>query len=228
MFNQIQKIRYKFFNYIFKLTIGNLKYYKTYSKGINIIPDSIDLIKHYLNNELKLRKNSNTPLLLLDVGGGKAQRAWLADGYEYKALDINPLDDRVILGDICNCPEIPDNSFDVVMSFDVFEHVERPWDAAKECIRILKPNGLMIHRTLFAWRYHPCPVDYWRYTADGLEYLFNHTGKMITLEKGYDIKIRRMDKRGSSTDLRDKPPIDYLGGFRENWRTLYIGRKKSD
>jgi len=55
------------------------------------------------------------------------------------------------------------------------------------------------------------------------------TLKMKTLLKGYDLKIRRIDKRGAYTcDLESKTPIDYLGGFRENWRTLYIGKKVSN
>ncbi len=223
--NKLRKLRYKLLQRLFDFTLGRLESRRTYSPDIRIVGDSLQLVKRVLERELERHSGEKSPLLL-DVGGRKRERAWLAEGYDYRAMDIIPQDEHVIVGDICHCPEIADDTFDVVMSFDVFEHVQRPWDAAEECVRILKPGGLMIHRTLFAWRYHPHPIDYWRYSAEGLEYLFSRTGRMETLEKGYDLKIRRLDKRGEMADLRDKPPLDYLGGFRENWRTLYIGRKK--
>ncbi len=223
--SKFRKLRYRLLQRLFEFSLGRLESYRAYSPDIRVLGDSLALARQYLEQELERHSPGGRPLLL-DVGGRKGERAWLAEGYEYRAMDIIPQGEHVVVGDICHCPQIADDSFDVVMSFDVFEHVERPWDAAEECVRILRPGGLMIHRTLFAWRYHPHPIDYWRYSAEGLEYLFQRTGKMETLEKGYDLKIRRLDKRGEMPDLRDRPPIDYLGGFRENWRTLYIGRKK--
>ncbi len=138
-------------------------------------------------------------------------------------MDILPQSKDIIAADICACPEIPDGSFDVVFSTDLFEHVQRPWDAASECIRIAKPGGLLIHRTLFAYRYHPEPVDYWRFSSQGLEYLFTRDGNASTIIKGYDLRGRRRNRRGKNLDTR--PPIDWLGGFRENWRVVWIGRK---
>ena len=222
---RLRKKRVRIFERLFSATLGRLEYYRTWAPGIQVIPDAEKEIRGYLTEHLDTIPEGQTPVLL-DVGGRKREREHLTGGYRYVALDIEPRAEGVLVGDICSCPQISDNTFDVVMSFDVFEHVERPWDAAEEAIRILKPGGLMIHRTLFAYRYHPCPIDYWRYTSDGLEYLFNRTGRMETLLKGYDLKIRRFDKRGMHPgDLDSKPPLDYLGGFRENWRTVYIGRK---
>ena len=40
-----------------------------------------------------------------------------------------------------------------------------PWLAAAEIARILKPGGLAITHTLFSWRNHPCPIDYWRFST---------------------------------------------------------------
>ena len=138
-------------------------------------------------------------------------------------MDIIPGNENVIVGDICNCPEISDDTFDVCFSMDVFEHLKEPWNAAAECIRITKPGGILIHRTLFSYRYHPSPVDFWRFSSNGLEYLFNRSGKTETILKGYDIRGRRRDHRGSNAN--NKPPIDWLGGFRENWQVLWVGRK---
>lgn len=44
-------------------------------------------------------------------------------------------------------PELPDNYFDVVFSISVVEHVPDPEyaDMIKDCARILKPGGMLIH-----------------------------------------------------------------------------------
>ncbi len=138
-----------------------------------MLGDSLEVITKLLATERE--RLGGTPTYL-DVGGRKGERAGVAQGYQYLAMDLEPRAEHVVVGDICHCPEIPDNTYDVVASYDVFEHLQRPWDAARECIRITKPGGLLVHRTLFAYRYHPIPIDYWRFTAQGLEYLFTRDG----------------------------------------------------
>lgn len=210
--------------WIFQKSLGRLKYYKQFSPDIEIVGNSDQVIRAMLIKE-KSRSVSNGRILkFLDVGARDGTKADMAAGFDYHAIDIRPRSSGVLAGDICSCPHVPDDSFDVVFSLDVFEHVQRPWDAAKECIRITKPGGLLIHRTLFAYRYHPIPNDYWRFSSQGLEYLFTSAGPATTVLKGYDIRTRRKDHRGYN--LLTKPPIDWLGGFRENWKVLWIGRKE--
>lgn len=223
LLHRLRKQKRKLLEFLFMQTLGRLPAYRQWSPDIRIV-NSLDLVQRLLAAERQRIEAQGRRPRVIDIGARRKERAWLAEGFEYFSMDIDPQADDVVVGDICHCPDVPDASYDVVMSFDVFEHVERPWDAALECIRILRPGGLMIHRTLFAYRYHPCPVDYWRFSAQGLEYLFNRTGEMETLTAAYDLRIRRDDKRGSGP--MDRPPIDYLGGFRENWRTLYVGRKR--
>ena len=81
-----------------------------------------------------------------------------------------------------------------MLSSDVFEHIDRPWLAAAEIARILKPGGVAITHTLFSWRSHPCPIDYWRFSQECLELLF---GDLECLETGYDLSERRLTSRGS-------------------------------
>lgn len=225
--SRLSMIRNWLSNAIFDNTLGRLPYYRTHAPGIDVLGNSERLIQEILARELAERLASGGPLpTFLDIGARRGERAPIAEGYDYRAMDISPRAENVLAGDICACPQIPDDSFDVVFSMDVFEHLREPFEAAKECIRITKPGGLMVHRTLFAYRYHPSPVDYWRYSAQGLEYLFTRTGRATTVVKGYDLTRRRADHRGSH--ISNKPPIDRLGGFRENWRVLWIGRKSLD
>lgn len=89
-------------------------------------------------------------------------------------------------GDICSCPNINDNSFDIVYIYNVLEHVYTPWTAAQECIRICKPNGIIIVGAPFAWYYHKHPVDLWRFSHEGLKFLFEQNNLVKTLNHGFN------------------------------------------
>lgn len=67
---------------------------------------------------------------------------------------------------------LPDASAGTVLCVDTFEHVKRPWDAAREMVRILKPDGLLIVATCFNFPIHNHPSDYWRFTPAALRLLF--------------------------------------------------------
>ena len=159
---------------------------------------------------------------VLEIGGRQHPRGRVfGPDFSYVNLDLEHSDENTIVGDITNCPEIADGTYDVVLSVDVFEHIDRPWLAAAEIARILKPGGLSYTSTLFSWRYHPCPIDFWRYTPDALEFLF---ADLVTLEKGFDLTERRRDVRKKSK--ADPMPLDAMGGWRENVRVHHAGLKR--
>lgn len=163
----------------------------------------------------------------LDVGGREGERRHLASGFKYQILDLKPGSEEVIVGDICDCPQILDEAYDVVFSMNLLEHVADPWAAAKEMVRIARPNGLLVQLAPFAWRYHPYPEDYWRFSHSGLRLLFERTGRVATLLCGYDIQMRRKNHVGRTLPNNlDVPPIDQLGGWREHWHAVWVGRKK--
>ena len=60
-----------------------------------------------------------------------------------KLVDPNEIDFKFIEGDALNMP-FPDNSFDVVSSFDVIEHLSDDRLFLKECCRVLKKSGRLI------------------------------------------------------------------------------------
>ena len=63
--------------------------------------------------------------------------------YEYTGLDIekgNNVD--IVLKDPYLFKEIPDSTYDIIISTSVLEHVEFFWLTYLEILRILKPEGL--------------------------------------------------------------------------------------
>lgn len=71
---------------------------------------------------------------------------------------------------------LEDDSFDVVLSTQVLEHVEDPALYLAECERVLRPGGQLLLSTHGIMLYHPDPVDYWRWTWAGLERIVREAG----------------------------------------------------
>jgi SAM-dependent methyltransferase len=157
---------------------------------------------------------------VLEIGGRKHPRGHIFDSakFTYRNLDLESGDENTVVGDITGCPEIGDNTYDIVISVDVFEHIDRPWLAASEIARIVRPGGLSYTSTLFSWRYHPCPIDFWRYTPDALDFLF---ADLTKLDSGFDLTERRRDVRKKAS--ADPMPLDAMGGWRENVRVFHAG-----
>lgn len=210
-------------DWIFRNTLGRLPFYARYAPGVRVLGDSVSITKQVIGEFVESRGPDEKAPDFLDFGARDGARREFGTGCTYVGADIFPRDPSIIQADICDCPQLPDESQDIVFSFDVMEHVAQPWRAASECLRLTRKGGLIICRTLFAYRYHPEPHDFWRFSAQGLEHLFTADGRAETLVSGYDIRERRRNRKGVFLDHR--PPLDWLGGWRENWQVLWIGRK---
>lgn len=70
---------------------------------------------------------------------------------------------------------VPDNTYDLVYSHQVLEHLPKPWKAARELVRVLRPGGIGLHTTCAANPRHGMPAfgDYYRFLPDGLAHLFD-------------------------------------------------------
>jgi SAM-dependent methyltransferase len=150
--------------------------------------------------------------------------------FDYFGMDLKgSADGRVIAGDICS----PDfmtqhaalqNDCAAIYSNNVFEHLRRPWQAARNVWALLRPGGVCITVVPFSQRYHESPGDYFRYTHKGMESLFEDAGPIEVLRSGYDILGRRNDWQGSGL-ANDSVPEDEFGAWRETWFTFFAFRK---
>jgi SAM-dependent methyltransferase len=78
--------------------------------------------------------------------------------------------------------EIPDASYDLVLCTQVLEHVRHPWKALSEMARVLVPGGHIFLTTHGVYPFHPHPTDYWRWTQQGFEALFEDTDGLRLVE----------------------------------------------
>ncbi|MFX4228254.1 MAG: methyltransferase domain-containing protein [Porticoccaceae bacterium] len=167
-----------------------------------------------------LKKSGLSQGKVLEIGGREnPYKDSIFKDFDYYCLDIEATGEDVIIGDITNCPNISSDEFDFIFSVDVFEHIDAPWKAASEISRILRPGGLTYHSTLFSWRYHPCPIDYWRFSPDALAFLFSELEQQFAY---FDTVERRRNIVGKGKYQLEQ---DSFGGWRENWRVHYAGQK---
>lgn len=67
---------------------------------------------------------------------------------------------------------VQSNSYDVVLSGQVIEHVPKVWIWIKELSRVCKPGGYVITIAPVSWPYHEAPIDCWRIYPDGMKALY--------------------------------------------------------
>ena len=136
---------------------------------------------------------------------------------------------EVLIGDICDTNFFEKHagvtdSFDVVYSNNVFEHLQDPFVAARNLLNMCRTGGLIITIVPFSQRFHESPDDFFRYTHRGVERLFQNAGSVLVHESGYDIHGRRNNWQGSGLHF-DLVPTDRFGAWRETWYTVCIMEK---
>lgn len=165
-----------------------------------------------------------SPKSIVEIGGSTSRNiSKVYPGGKYLNLDIAP--NAAIPTQLCDVNQgipLDVNSVTLAYSNNTFEHLEKPWKVAEEIHRILEPGGYCFVSTIFAWRYHPVPDDFWRFTHHGLKSIFE---KMHCLECNFNIAPRRNDVRGFWENGYDHVPVDDLGGWRENWGVYFLGKK---
>jgi SAM-dependent methyltransferase len=78
---------------------------------------------------------------------------------------------------------IPDQTYDIVLSGQVIEHVRKIWRWARELSRVCKKGGLVITVNPVSWVFHEVPVDCWRIYPDGMKALYDEAGLTMQLSK---------------------------------------------
>ena len=147
-----------------------------------------DLYRILMNQECA---NYELSGLVLDVGSGPFDTAQGEGGASYHRffkkqpeVKIVPLDLKT--GIDLEKDKLPygDASVDMVLAFNVLEHIYNYRHLFSEIKRVLKPGGRVLGAMPFLVGYHPDPHDFWRYTSETLKKIFEENGfnrAMITL-----------------------------------------------
>ena len=82
-----------------------------------------------------------------------------------------------------------DESVDLIISTSCFEHDPCFWMTFKEMCRIIKPNGYIYVNAPSSGPYHMYPGDNWRFYSDAGQALAYWSGKQISDEKIFPVKL---------------------------------------
>jgi SAM-dependent methyltransferase len=110
----------------------------------------------------------------LDFGAGRSPYGRWMTGADLRTADF-PSDEGFAAGlDYVlepgrPCPA-PDATFDGILSTQVLEHVADPRAYLADALRMLKPGGQLLLTTHGIWEDHPCPLDLYRWTQQGLRH----------------------------------------------------------
>jgi len=97
--------------------------------------------------------------------------------WQYVGIDMVPGNNvDVVLTNIYDWFELASQSFDVVISGQVLEHVEYFWITILEIRRIMKPGGFCCLIAPSGGPEHRYPVDCWRIYPDGFRALARYAG----------------------------------------------------
>ncbi len=131
--------------------------------------------------------------VVLDIGSGHPLQKEFEKykgsftGLRYYSLDYDSSYHPDIVADIHNLP-FNDGSVDAIICKAVLEHVPEPQRAVSEMHRVLRKGGKIFAYVPFLHGYHGAEnyKDYYRFTKDGVKYMFRHFVEVKTAEvRGY-------------------------------------------
>ncbi len=151
--------------------------------------------------ELMKRVSEHEPIYDLGTSGRFAkemsfvrhlfeQKQYKAGGYQPDLTVAEPCD---LHCDVQDLQGLATNSVGSIISLEVLEHVQDPKKTLEEAFRVLRPGGVCLLSTPFLTSYHgktafqangPLEIsndhasyaDYWRFTHEGLFFLFKAAG----------------------------------------------------
>lgn len=129
---------------------------------------------------------------VLEIGSrarsGNTNRHLVHPDADYIGVDITDGPNVDVVGDAHHLSRYVTGQFDAIFSISVFEHLLMPWMVALEMNKVLKVGGTAYIQSHPSWPLHDEPWDFWRFSKDAWEGLFNsHTGFEI-IDKGQTMR----------------------------------------
>lgn len=108
--------------------------------------------------------------------------------------------------DVCNITNEFIDFADIVILEQVLEHVKNPWKAIENIKKIVKVNGYVLITIPFLLKIHGAPMDYWRWTVDGIKCLLEDVGFQIITADSWGNKLCAISNFDEWTEYSvDKP-----------------------
>ena len=128
---------------------------------------------------------------------------------QYTGIDIMDGENVDLVIDAHRLSEYFDKeSFDLVISFAVFEHLAMPWIVVEEISKVLKVGGHVAIETHFSFSEHELPWHFFQFNCTALESMFNQALGFEVIDSGLDSPIVGRFADQAAPHLRGKPVND--------------------
>ena len=149
---------------------------------------------------------------VLEVGSRKVQipREFQWDNFipncRYTGFDFHEGENVDVVGDAHELSKyFRPNSFNVVVSLAVFEHLAMPWLVAEEISDVLKIGGYAAIETHFSYSEHELPWHFFQFNSNGLQVLFNKQLGFELVDSGMSNPIVGRFSHCADQYLRGRP-----------------------
>ena len=176
---------------------------------------SYEKMQYFKDNYL----NPNDELQILDIGSfdrdGDYNYGLILNEtkWTYHGLDLKEGNNvHVVVENPYDWKEIKDETYDVIVSGQAFEHIEYFWLTLEQIKRVLKPDGLICLIAPSSGPVHRNPYDCYRFNQDGMKSMAKYINFTV-LETGNNTKdgpwhdsylIAKKPEKGSKEDLEYK------------------------
>ena len=128
--------------------------------------NAMSMLLDQIGSAKSVGRENGAKLSVLDVGARIAEinqptykTIIEAKGWNYTGMDIEK---GLNVDVVCESPykfPLEDNSVDIVISGQVFEHIEFPWETIKEIYRVLRKDGIAVIIAPSSGAEHRYPFD---------------------------------------------------------------------
>jgi len=143
------------------------------------------------------------------------------DRTQYTMVDIKGGQDVDVVADIHSLPGDWTDRYDAVVASAVFEHLARPWIAAKEVARVLAPGGVCYAATHQTFPLHGYPQDFWRFSTEALALIFTDAGLEVI-----DVAYKHRTKITLPADLMAPQQVDQWNADFPSWAIVHVVARK--
>jgi SAM-dependent methyltransferase len=90
---------------------------------------------------------------------------------------------------------VASDSYEIVLSGQVIEHVRKVWVWMREVARVCRPGGYVITINPVSWHYHEAPIDCWRIYPEGMKALCEDAGLEVVTSWWGSMELQGLERR---------------------------------
>ena len=74
-----------------------------------------------------------------------------------------------------------EEEYDLILCLDMLEHAKEPFEIIESAKQCLKPNGVLLVTSVFNFKIHEYPNDYWRFTPECFKMLLGNNSRVYKI-----------------------------------------------